>query len=94
MDFTFLFIIILMLLAVKSNMTWVAAGLAVLLLATSKGKYLILAAVVGILVVLATSFLGSSDYVFWVIGLGLGIVLLLLARKDAEEPSAGYSPQM
>ena len=96
MDFTFLFIIILMLLAIKSGLGWVAAGLAVLLLFTSKGKYLLLAAAVGILVVLSTYFLGNSELNFWVIVGGLGVVLFILAKKDSDEPQAmmggGYPP--
>lgn len=93
MDFTFLFIIVLMLLAVKSNLEWVAAGLALILLATSKGKYLFFAAVVGIAVVLLVNYLGNSDLNFWIIAGGLGIVLLLLAKKDTDEPQ-GYQQAM
>jgi len=88
MDFTFLFIVILMLLAVKSGLTWVAAGLAILLLLTSKSKYLILAAIVGIGVVLGARFFENSDLNFWVIAGGLGLILFILARRDTEEPSA------
>lgn len=81
-----------MLLAVKSNLGWVAAGLAVILLATVKGKYLMLAAVIGIILVAAVSFAGNSEYLIWIIGGGLGLVLLLLARKETEEPQGYYQP--
>ncbi len=79
-----------MLLAVKSELYWIAGGLAIILFATSKGKYLMLAAVVGVILVVAVNFLGNSDYLLWVIGGGLGLILLLLAKKDSDEPAPGY----
>ena len=94
MDFTFLFIVILMLLAIRSGLEWIAAGLAVLLLLTSKGKYLLLAAIVGIAVVVSVYYFGNSELNFWFIAAGMGIVLFILARKDTEEPSAAAYPPM
>ncbi len=99
MDFTFLFVIILMLLAVKSGVSYIAVGLLIILLLTSKNKYLLVAAVVGGLTVLLVGWEGASgllgDMNIW-IGLGgLFIVLLLLAKKDDDHPSQeGYSPGM
>ncbi len=93
MDFTFLFIVILMLLAVKSGLEWVAAGLAILLFVTSKGKYLWIAAGVGIALVVAVYYFGQGEWSFWIIAGGLGLGLLLLAKKDSDEPQ-GYSPPM
>lgn len=82
-----MFIIVLMLLAVKSGMLWIAVGLFLLLLFTSKSKYLLLAAVVGIGVVVATRFADLGDYSMWVIVGGLFAVVLLISRKEAEHPS-------
>ncbi|MFH1056328.1 MAG: hypothetical protein V1717_00830 [Candidatus Micrarchaeota archaeon] len=93
MDFTFLFVIVIMLLAVKSGLVWVAAGLALILLATSKSNYLIFAAVVGIAVVVAVNYLGDSDLSFWVIVGGLGLILLLLAKKDSDQPTPQFYSQ-
>ena len=47
MDFTALFIVVLMILAAKSGLLWLAAGLGLLMLVTSKGSYSIAAAVAG-----------------------------------------------
>ena len=97
MDFTFLFVVLLMLFAVKSQLWYVAVGLFLVLLVTSKSKYLVLAAVVGVLVAFAA---GNSslisifgDAMTWVILGGLFLVLLLLAKKDSDHPSQeGYGP--
>lgn len=92
MDFTFLFIVILMLLAVKSNMTWIAVGLFLLLLVTaSKSKYLLVAALVGLALVLLTHYVDLGDYFMWVVVGGLFLVLLLISKKEAEHPTPeGY----
>ena len=82
-----------MLLAVKSGLEWVAAGLAILLFVTSKGKYLWIAAGVGVALVIAVYYFGKGEWSFWLIAGGLGLVLLLLAKKDSDEPQ-GYSPPM
>lgn len=99
MDFTFLFIIILMLLAVKSGLTIVAIGLALVLFVTSKSKYLLLAAVVGLLVVGAAYFnisglLDFSNSTTWIILGGLFLVMVILAKKDSDTPgnAEAYSP--
>ena len=60
MDFTFLFVIILMLLAVKTGLWYVAAGLFIVLVFTSKSKMLLLAAIIGLAVAVATGFFGAQ----------------------------------
>ncbi len=90
MDFTFLFIIVLMLIAVKSNLPWLAGGLFLLLLFTSKNKYFFLAAFVGLALMLAIMFVPLGDYFLWVVLGGLFVILMLLARKDVEEPTPSY----
>ncbi|MBS3070341.1 hypothetical protein J4220_02430 [Candidatus Micrarchaeota archaeon] len=92
MDFTALFIVVLMILAAKSGLLWIAGGLGILMLVTSKGSYSIAAAVIGVAVVAAVYFLGESELSFYAMVGGLGLVLAILARKDSEQPSAGYYP--
>ena len=94
MDFTALFIVVLMILAAKTNLWWIAVGLGILLLFTSKGSYSMAAAGVGIVVAAAVFLLGSSDLSFYAMVGGLGIVLLLLAKKDSDQPAGYYPPSM
>lgn len=94
MDFTSLFIVVLMILASKAGLLWVAVGLGILLLITSKGSYALAAAILGIIVTAALYFLGESDMSFYVMVGGLGLVLLLLAKKEADQPSSPYGPPM
>ena len=99
MDFTFLFIIILMLLALKSGLTIVAVGLLVILVFTSKSKWLLMATVVGGALALVAGYGGISSSldnpVTLAILAGLFIILLILARSDSETPSPqGYMPGM
>ncbi|MDP2717627.1 MAG: hypothetical protein Q8P02_02705 [Candidatus Micrarchaeota archaeon] len=99
MDFTFLFIIILMLLALKSGLDLIAVGLLVILLFTSKNKYLLVATVIGGALVALVSFTGLrtslTDPVTLSVLAGLFIILLLLARQDSDNPQpAGYMPGM
>lgn len=91
MDFTFLFIVILMLIAVKSNLPWLAGGLFLLLLFSSKNKYFILAAFLGLALMLTLMFVPLGDYFLWVVLGGLFLILIILARKDVEEPTLGYA---
>ena len=83
-----------MILAAKSNLWWIAVGLGILLLVASKGSYALAAAGVGILAAVAVFLLGSSDLTFYVMAGGLGLVLLLLAKKDSDQPSGYYPPSM
>lgn len=97
MDFTFLFIIILMLLALKSGLELVAIGLFVILLFTSKNKWLLIATLIGGALVAVVSLGGISsslnDPVTLAVLGGLFIILILLARNDSESPAPqGYYP--
>jgi len=92
MDFTSLFIVVLMILAAKTGLLWIAGGLGILLLVTSKGSYSIAAAIVGLAVAAALYFLGESNLSFYVMVGGLGLVLLLLAKKESDQPSGYYPP--
>ncbi|MBI5035790.1 hypothetical protein HZC09_00450 [Candidatus Micrarchaeota archaeon] len=99
MDFTFLFIIIIMMLAVKSELWFIALGLFVILLVTSKNKYLLIASFLGLALILIVNYAGMSSYLgdlsTWVVLGILFLILLLLARNDSEQPSpAGYYPGM
>lgn len=97
MDFTFLFIIILMLLALKSGLSLIAIGLFVILLVTSKNKWLLIATLIGGVLVAVLSYTGISSSLddpatLAVLG-GLFVILLLLARNDSESPAPqGYYP--
>ncbi|MFH0835672.1 MAG: hypothetical protein V1834_00745 [Candidatus Micrarchaeota archaeon] len=91
MDYTFLFIAILMLLAVKSNMTWIAVGLFALLLISSKNKYLLIAAVISVVVMFVFRSNQFEEYGMWIVIGGLFLVMLVLTRKEADQPSPqGY----
>lgn len=97
MDFTFLFIIILMLLALKSGLDIVAIALLVILVFTSKSKYLLIATVIGgalVVIVGLGGFSSSLDnpVTLAVLG-GLFLIMLLLARQDSDNPAPqGYMP--
>lgn len=88
-DFTFLFIIIIMLLAVKNELNFVAVGLFALLLFTSKNKFLLAAAFVGFGLMIAVGWLDLGDYFSWVVLGSLFLVMLLLAVKDSGQPAYG-----
>lgn len=89
MDFTFLFIVILMLLAVKSELNAVAAGLFVILLFTANSKYLLAAAFVGFALAIGVGYFNLGDYSAWAILGALFVVVLLIIKKDNDAPSAG-----
>jgi len=97
MDFTFLFIIIMMLLALKSGLSIIAIGLFIILLVTSKNKWLLIATLIGGGLVAVVSVTGVSSALddpatLAVLG-GLFVILLLLARNDTESPAPqGYYP--
>lgn len=79
MDFTYLFIIFLMIFAVQANQPIVALALLAMLLVMSKSKIMTAVALVGGLIALAVS-LGFNDPL--VIGGGLIVVVLLLVKGD------------
>ena len=93
LDFSYLFVIFLIVLAVQANQPVIAVAIFVLLIITSKSKYMTAAAVVGGLVAIAYT-LGFQDPI--VIGIGLFIVLLLIVKNDPAGGAAagpqGYYP--
>ncbi len=97
MDFTFLFIIILMLLALKSGLELVAIGLLVILLFTSKNKFLLLATGIGGALFLLISYGGVSSSLdnpaTIAVLIGLFVIMLILAKSDSDNPAPqGYYP--
>ena len=92
MDFTFLFLIVLMILASQMGNLTLLVALFALLLLTAKSKYLILAAVVGgALAFLWNTDIGGAYKTPLLLG-GLFLVLLLLVKSDSGQPQppAGY----
>ncbi|MFH1779764.1 MAG: hypothetical protein ABH803_01305 [Candidatus Micrarchaeota archaeon] len=89
MDFTLLFLVILMLLAVQSQLTGVAILLGIVLLVKStNNKYNIAAALVGILIVLGAMFFDLGGE-FWLIAGGLFAIIILLVKGEPD-PAQGY----
>ncbi len=81
-----------MLLAVKTGLWYVSVGLFVVLLFTSKSKLLLMAALIGLGVAIATGSFGAlsfnaGDSSTWIILGGLFVVLLILAKSDSEAPA-------
>ncbi len=87
MDFTFLFLVVLMILASQlGNLTLLVALFALLLL-TAKSKYLIAAAVVGgVLAFLWNTDIGGVYKTPLLLG-GLFLILLLLVKSDSGAPA-------
>ena len=88
MDFTFLFIVILMLLASQSGAVIISGALFVALLVQAKDKYLLFSALVGGAIVIL-NYLQVLDNTFLILG-GLFVVLLLLVREDSVHPQPAY----
>ncbi len=89
MDFTFLFLIILMLMAYTSGLGIIAAGLFVVSLVMAKNKYLMAAAAIGG-IALGALFLGFGEESTIIVGGALFLIFLLLARKDDQPQMQGY----
>ncbi|MFH1107075.1 MAG: hypothetical protein V1787_04210 [Candidatus Micrarchaeota archaeon] len=93
MDFSFLFIVILMVMAVQSNNTVITLALFALLLITSaKNKFLLVAALVGGALAFVWNMpLEASIKTPLLLG-GLFVVLILLVKKDSDSPAppVGY----
>lgn len=92
MDFTFLFIVVLMVLAMQSNnLTITIALFALLLITAAKNKYLLFAAIIGgVLALLWGTDFGGQYRTPLLLG-GLFVILILLVKKDSESPMpAGY----
>ena len=89
MDFTLLFVLILMLLAYQSGLTAIAIGLLLVALVTAKNKYLLAAVAIGGLV-LGVLFLGLGEITSWLVIGGLFVIFLILAWKDEGTGPQGY----
>jgi hypothetical protein len=92
-DFTFLLVLILVLVAFQQGMLWIGIGLLALLLFTAKSKILLFAAVIGI--ALAVLLYAGGEAYSWLVVAGLFIVLLLLVKNEPKGspefyPQPGY----
>ena len=76
-----------MLLAVKSGIWWIAGALFVILLVTSKSKYLIASALIGGVLAALVFLTDLGEYRLWVIVGGLFLILVLISRKESEHPT-------
>ncbi|MDP3742321.1 MAG: hypothetical protein Q8R15_03335 [Candidatus Micrarchaeota archaeon] len=84
MDFTFIFLTILMVFAAQAGMLWIAVGLFLILLLSAKTKLLLLAAgISGVLLALITLGIAANNYL--IIG-GLFVMFLIIIKKDADSP--------
>ena len=88
MGFTFMFLIILMLMAYQAGLGMIAAGLFVVTLVMAKNKFLLAAAFIGGLALLAL-FLGFGDEASIIIAGALFLVFVLLAYKDDQPQQPG-----
>ncbi len=86
MDFTFLIITILMLLAAQSGNIAIVIALFALLLVTAKNKYLVLAALLGLVLAFITG-VEIENKAYYVLG-GLFIIVILIAKTEPSQPSA------
>ncbi len=84
MDFTFIFLTILMVFAAQAGMLWIAVGLFLILLLSAKTKLLLLATgISGVLLALITLGIAANNYL--IIG-GLFVMFLIIIKKDADSP--------
>ena len=85
MDFTFLIIVIFMLLAAQNSNLPIVVALFALLLAIAKNKILMLAAVVGLALsgIVAMKFEINSVFIL----IGLFIILILVAKSEPAAPA-------
>jgi len=86
MDFTYLLLIAVAVLAAKSNLFLLAVGILVILLLMAKDKYTLGATLVGGVMVFATSLDVYSPFI--ILG-GLLVVLYLVSKAKPIEPQ-GY----
>ncbi len=84
MDFTFLIIVILMLLAAQSGNLPIVIALFALMLVVAKNKYLMLAAFIG-LILAGVSTLNLENKSIYMMG-GLFLIIILLAKTDGGAP--------
>ncbi|MBI5225388.1 hypothetical protein HY989_05970 [Candidatus Micrarchaeota archaeon] len=84
MDFTFLIIVILMLLAAQSGNLPIVIALFALMLVVAKNKFLMLSAFIG-LILAGISTLNLENKSIYMMG-GLFLIIILLAKTDAGAP--------
>ena len=89
MDFTFLIITVLMLLAAQSGNIPIVIALFALLLVTAKSKYLILAAIIGLVLSIIAS-LQMENKEIYMLG-GLFLILIIIAKADSSTPQQQYA---
>ncbi|HEV8289779.1 MAG TPA: hypothetical protein VGQ00_02380 [Candidatus Norongarragalinales archaeon] len=89
MDFTFLFLAVLVLLALQTKIYAVAAGLIILLLFISKNKILTGATLLGIAIASLVFFGGEVPT--WFVLVGLFIILAVATKMDSGD--GGMTPQ-
>ena len=90
MDFTFLFLIVLMLLAAKAQIYWLVGVLFLLLVASAKTKLLLIASVVGLVLAVAAGALDFGENTIYVIvGALIAVVLLIVKGGDKAPPAYG-----
>jgi hypothetical protein len=88
-DFTFLFIIVLMLLAAKAQIYWLTGVLFLLLIASSKTKLLAAASVVGLVLAVALGAMNFGENTIYVLVGALVLVVLLIVRGGDDKPHYG-----
>ncbi|MFH1442880.1 MAG: hypothetical protein ABIG96_02500 [Candidatus Micrarchaeota archaeon] len=89
MDFTFLIVTVLMLLAAQSGNIPIVIALFALLLVTAKSKYLILAAIIGLVLSIVAS-LQIENKEIYMLG-GLFLILIIIAKADSSTPQQPYA---
>ncbi|MFH0971360.1 MAG: hypothetical protein V1835_02225 [Candidatus Micrarchaeota archaeon] len=85
MDFTFLIIVVLMMLAAQSGNLPIVIALFALLLVTAKNKYFIIAAIIG-LALSALWGLEIENKTIYILG-GLFLILMIIAKTDVTPPA-------
>mgnify|MGYP001558836460 CR=1 FL=1 len=93
MDFTFLFIVMVLLLSVQTRQYTVAFAMFILLLFASKNKKLIIASVAGLGIALVY-FLGDAYSPFILIGMFVILVVIAKTSPQEQDPSQMYPPMM
>jgi len=88
-DFTNLFLVFLMILAMQANRPEVAAAVFVILLVLAKSKALILVAVVAAVIAIG---MAMGEFNPFIVGGGLMLIMVILFKGESEQPQQGYYP--
>ncbi|MBI5229193.1 hypothetical protein HY991_03715 [Candidatus Micrarchaeota archaeon] len=91
MDFTFLLLVILMLLALQAGQQLIAAGLFIILIFSAKSKLLLIFGIIG-LAIATVFFLGweGMSSAFIIVGLFLILVVIIKVSPPEPGPEAYY----